>query len=80
MRRVVITGLGIISPIGNDISTYWTHLRNGVCGIDFIKSFDASDISVKLAAEIKDFNPAFYGIDTATARRTDLYSQYAIAA
>jgi len=80
MRRVVITGLGIISPIGNDIPTYWTHLRNGVCGIDFIKSFDASDISVKLAAEVKDFNPAFYGIDTATARRTDLYSQYAIAA
>lgn len=80
MRRVVITGIGIISPIGNDIKTYWTNLKNGVCGINRITSFDVSDLSVKVAAEVKDFAPSDFDIPVATARRTDRYTQYALAA
>ncbi|MBO7248856.1 MAG: beta-ketoacyl-[acyl-carrier-protein] synthase II, partial [Bacteroidales bacterium] len=61
-RRVVITGLGVISPVGNDVSTFWKNLTEGVCGIDYIKKFPAEELPVKVAGEIKDFNPADYGI------------------
>ncbi|MDL2228607.1 beta-ketoacyl-ACP synthase II [Bacteroidales bacterium OttesenSCG-928-K03] len=80
MKRVVITGMGVISPIGNNIDTFWNNLKNGVCGIDFIKSIPTENLPVKIAAEVKDFNPADFGIDSSTVRRTDLFAQYALAA
>lgn len=79
MKRVVITGMGIISPIGNDIDTYWNNLIQGVCGIDFITKFDTSDFKVKIAAEVKDFNPEKY-MEKNEFRRMDLFTQYAVAA
>ncbi len=72
--------MGIISPIGNDITTYWNNLKAGVCGIQRIDTFDTADLSVKVAGLVKNFNPADYGIDPATARKADLYTLYALAA
>ena len=57
MKRCVITGMGAITPIGNDAPTFWENLKKGVCGIDYIKKFDASDSRIKVDAEIKDFDP-----------------------
>ena len=57
IRRVVITGMGAISPIGNNLETIWKNLMDGYCGIDFIKSFDTTDLPVKIAGELKDFDP-----------------------
>lgn len=78
MRRVVITGLGIISPVGNNIPDYFENLCQGVCGIGPITHFDTEGYKVHLAAEVKDFNPADYGLEN--TRRMDLYTQYAMAA
>ena len=80
MKRVVITGMGVISPIGNSIQTFWESLKTGSCGIDFIRAFNTDDLSVKVAAEVKDFNPADYGIEAPTARKADLFTLYAMAA
>lgn len=80
MNRVVITGMGIVSPLGNDVQTFWANLKCGVCGIDTISSFDASDLSVKVAGEVKNFDPAEFGMAVPTIRRTDRYTQYAMAA
>lgn len=80
MRRIVITGMGIISPVGNSVPVFWDNLKAGVCGVDLIRSFDTSDLSVKVAAQVKDFNPSDHGIDVPTARKADLYTQYAMAA
>lgn len=79
-RRVVVTGLGVISPVGNDINTYWKNILDGVCGIDFIKSIPTDDLPVKIAGEVKDFNPADYGIEPAFARKQDKFTVYAVAA
>ena len=62
MRRVVITGLGIISPVGNNIPDYFENLCQGVCGIGPITHFDTEGYKVHLAAEVKDFNPADYAV------------------
>ena len=56
-RRVVVTGAGALSPIGNNVSDMWKNAMNGVCGIDFIKSFDTSGHKVKVAGEVKNFDP-----------------------
>ena len=58
IRRVVVTGLGAVTPIGNDVKTFWQNLLDGVCGIDMITSFPTDDMPVKIAGEVKDFNPA----------------------
>ena len=79
-RRVVITGLGVISPVGNDVSTFWKNLTEGVCGIDYIKKFPAEDLPVKVAGEIKDFNPAEHGIPASISRKGDKFTLYAMAA
>ncbi len=79
MRRVVVTGLGVVSPVGNDIDTFWNNLLAGKHGITNITKFDCSDLKVKIAAEVKDFDPLMY-IEKTQIRRTDLYAQYAIAA
>lgn len=79
MRRVVITGIGAVTPVGNDIETMWNSLINGKSGIDYIKSFDTEKLKVKVAAEVKDFEPTKY-IEKKELRKTDLFCQYAIAA
>lgn len=78
-RRVVVTGLGAITPLGNDVASYWDGLKNGRNGIDFITRFDASELKAKLAAEVKDFDPKQY-LDAKMVRQTDRYQQYALAA
>mgnify|MGYP000549963984 CR=1 FL=1 len=55
-RRVVVTGMGAITPIGNNVETFWNNVKAGVLGIDEITKFDTTDYSAKLAAEVKDFN------------------------
>lgn len=79
MRRVVVTGLGVISPVGNTVKEFWANLVAGKCGIDFITKFDTTDYKVKIAAEVKDFDPHLY-MEKAEIRKTDLFAQYAIAA
>ena len=79
-RRVVVTGTGVISPIGNDVQTYWRNLLDGVCGIDVIQSIPTDDLPVKIAGEVKDFNPADYEIETPFARKQDKFTLYAVAA
>ena len=59
-RRVVITGLGAITPIGNNVQDFWKGIKEGKCGIDEITHFDASEYKVKLAAEVKGYNPEDY--------------------
>ena len=79
-RRVVVTGTGVITPVGNDVNTYWKNLLEGVCGIDFIQSFPTDDLPVKIAGEVKDFNPAEYGIEAPFARKQDKFTLFAVAA
>ena len=78
-RRVVITGMGAITPVGNNVDTFWNSIKNGKCGIDFIKAFDTKDFKAKLAAEVKDFKPEEY-IDKKEAKRMDRFCQFAMAA
>ena len=79
MRRVVITGLGAITPIGNNVTEFWNGIKEGKCGIDKITAFDTSDFKVKLAAEVKGYNAEDY-FDRKEAKRLDKFSQYAIIA
>ena len=78
-KRVVVTGMGIISPLGLDVPTTWQGLITGRSGVDFITLFDASDFEVKIAAEVKGFDPLHY-IDRKRTRRMDRFTQFAIAA
>jgi len=78
-RRVVITGVGVLSPVGNDADTFWNSLLEGKSGIDKITSFDVSDYPTQIAGEIKDFNPELY-MDKKEVKRTDRYVQFALAA
>ena len=79
-KRVVVTGTGAITPIGNDVQTYWKNLLDGVCGIDFITSIPTDDLPVKIAGEVKDFNPADYEIEPPFARKQDRFTVLAVAA
>lgn len=79
-RRVVVTGTGVISPVGNDTQTFWKNILDGVCGIDFITSIPTDDLPVRIAGEVKDFTPADYGIETPFARKQDKFTIYAVAA
>ena len=79
MKRVVITGLGAITPIGNNVEEFWNGIKEGKCGIDEIKAFDTSNFKVKLAAEIKNYNQEDY-FERREAKRLDKFSQYAIIA
>ena len=79
-RRVVITGIGVITPVGNNVTDFWNSLTEGRCGIDFIKGLDLGQLPIKVAGQVKDFNPEEYGLDRASIRKNDLYSQYALAA
>ena len=79
MRRVVVTGMGAITPVGNDIDTMWANMLAGVNGVEKITSFDTSDLKVHLAGTVKNFEPEKY-IEKRELRKLDLYCQYAIAA
>ena len=80
MKRVVITGMGAITPVGQDIETFWNSLKNGVCGIDFITKCDTEDLKVRIAAEVKDFDGTKYVESKSELRKLDLFAQYAVAA
>ena len=77
-RRVVITGLGAITPVGNDIETIWSNIIKGNSGIDYITRVNKDDFPVSVAAEVKDFEPTQY-IDKKDAKRMDRFTQYAVA-
>ncbi|MEG2350744.1 MAG: beta-ketoacyl synthase N-terminal-like domain-containing protein, partial [Hungatella sp.] len=78
-NRVVVTGMGAITPIGNDVESFWQGLKNKQVGIAPITYFDTTDYKVKLAAEVKDFDVKQY-IDFKAAKRMELFSQYAVVA
>lgn len=80
MFRVAVTGMGVITPVGNDIETFWSNAKNAVCGVGKISRFDASGLKVSLDAEVKDFNPKQYYDSMQEIRRSDLFMQYAMAA
>ena len=80
MNRVAITGMGAITPVGNDINTVYKSLKNGVCGVGKITRFEAPDLKIHVAAEVKGFDLENFGINKGDARRMDLYCQYALAA
>lgn len=79
MRRVVITGLGCVTPIGNDVPTFWESLKNGKCGIGPITHFDTTDYKVKVAGEVKNFDPLQY-MEKSEIRKFDVFCWYAMAA
>ena len=79
MERVVVTGMGAITPIGNDVETFWSSLKAGKCGIGPITKFDVTDFKVKVAAEVKDFDPASV-VPVKQARWLDRYVLLGLAA
>lgn len=78
-RRVVVTGMGAVTPVGNTVQEYWNGLVSGTSGADYITRFDASDFDTKFACEVKNFDPVAL-LDRRTVNRTDLFSQYALVA
>ena len=79
IRKVVVTGLGAVTPLGNDVPTFWNNLLQGICGIAPITHFDASEYKATLAAEVKDLDMSIY-MEKSEIRKSDLFSQYAMAA
>jgi len=79
-KRVVVTGLGIISPIGSDVSSFWQALKEGRSGIGPLTTFDASKFDSRIAGEVRDFDPSFYGMSSKDTKRMDKFVQYAVAA
>ena len=77
--RVVVTGLGIISPVGNDVISFWNSLKDGKSGIDKLTTFDASLFDSRIAGEVKGFDPSAYGINKKETHRMEKFVQYAIA-
>ena len=78
-RRVVVTGLGAVTPIGNNVDNFWTSVKAGKIGFDHITKFDTTDYKCHIAAELKDFNPQDF-MDRKAAKRMEPFSQYAVAA
>lgn len=78
-RRVVVTGLGAVTPLGNDVVSFWKAVKEGQCGIAPITRFDTSEYKVKLAAQVEGFEPGKY-LDARAVKRQELFSQYAVAA
>jgi len=74
-RRVVITGLGVVTPLGHQVDTFWANLIGGQCGISKITRFDASQFDSRIAAEVKDFDPLPALPTPKEMRRTDRFSQ-----
>ena len=78
-KRIVVTGIGAITPIGNDLASYWENLVNGVSGADMITQFDASKFKTRFACEIKGFDPIAF-MDRKEARKLDRFAQIALVA
>jgi len=79
-RRVVVTGLGVVSCVGNDVNTFWENLKNGVCGIDSITEFPTDDLAVKIGGKIRNFHPEEFGMDKPFIRKQDPFTIFAMAA
>lgn len=79
MKRVVVTGVGAVTPIGNDAKTFWQNIKNGVCGIDKVTAFDTTDFKTQIAGEIKDLDVTEF-IDKREVRKMDRFTQFALIA
>lgn len=79
-NRVVVTGLGVVSCIGNDVDTFWNSLKNGVCGISEITGFPTDSLPVKIGGKVKDFEPEKYGMEKPFVRKQDKFTLYGMAA
>ncbi|CAN5318752.1 beta-ketoacyl-ACP synthase II [soil metagenome] len=79
-RRIVITGMGAVTPVGNDVDTFWQSLKNGVSGIGMIDAFDASGYDCRIAGQVRNFEPKNYFKNPKDVRRTDRFAQLAVAA
>ena len=79
-RRVVITGIGVVSPVGNDLPTFWESLKAGRSGIGPIGAFDTAKFDCKIAGEVRDYNPTPFYKTPKDVRRTDRYTQLAVGA
>ncbi|MGZ5552071.1 MAG: beta-ketoacyl-ACP synthase II [Chthoniobacterales bacterium] len=79
-RRVVITGLGVVTPVGSDVATFWDNLKNGVSGIGMIDAFDTTGYDCKIAGQVGNFEPKDFFKNPKDARRTDRFVQFAVAA
>ena len=77
MRRVVVTGLGAVTPIGNNVEEFWNGIKAGKCGIDKVTLFDATDFKTQIAGEVKNFEPTDF-IEKKDARKMDRYTQLAM--
>ena len=78
-KRVAVTGLGVLSCIGNDVNTFWNNLKDGVCGLDYITEYPMEDLPVKIGGKIRNFNPEEYGMDKPFIRKQDPFTIYAMA-
>ena len=79
-RRVVITGLGVVSPVGNDLDTFWDNLKNGVSGIDMLDAFDTTGYDCRFGGQVRNFDPKNYFNNPKDARRTDRFAQLSMGA
>jgi 3-oxoacyl-[acyl-carrier-protein] synthase II len=79
-RRVVITGLGVLTPVGNEVETFWSNLKNGVSGIHTIDAFDTAAYDCKIGGQVRDFDPKLFFKNPKDIRRTDRFSQLAMGA
>jgi 3-oxoacyl-[acyl-carrier-protein] synthase II len=79
-RKVVVTGIGVVTPVGNDLATFWESIKAGKSGIDRITAFDTTDYDAKIAGEVKNFEPAAYFNNPKEVRRADRYTQFGMAA
>lgn len=79
-RRVVVTGMGVLTSLGSELEQFWGNLLEGKSGVSLIEAFDVSEYPTRIAAEVKDFDPVAYGIDKKEARRMDRFVQFAVAA
>src|SRR5262245_28004381 len=79
-RRVVVTGLGVVTPLGNDLATFWKNLTEGQCGIDHISHFDPTGFDTKIAGEVRNLDPVAAFPSPKEVRRTDRYSQLGVYA
>lgn len=79
MKRVVVTGVGVVSPIGNDADTFWNNIKAGVNGVDRVTLFDASEMKTQIAGEVKNFNITDY-VEKKEARKMDRFTQFAVVA
>jgi 3-oxoacyl-[acyl-carrier-protein] synthase II len=79
-RRVVITGMGVVTPLGNDLETFWSNLKNGVSGIRTIDAFDTTEYDCKIGGQVRDFDPKAFFKNPKDVRRTDRFTHFAVAA